>query len=152
MERKMVLELFDRYADTAYRVALSYLRSTQEAEDAVQTVFLKLLESNAEVYAGKERAFLTKITINHCKNVLSAAKRHETVPLDETIEFVQPEDRELFHAVMELPEKYRIVISLHYFDGYSLREISQLLHIGISAVSMRLYRAKNLLKNQIGRD
>ena len=152
MEQKIVLELFDRYADMVYRVALSYLRSPQEAEDTVQTIFLKLLESSTEVYAGKERAFLTKITINHCKNVLSAARRHETLPLDEAAQLVQPEDRELFHAVMELPEKYRIVISLHYFEGYSLREISQLLHIGISAVSMRLYRAKNILKNQIGRD
>ena len=152
MEQKMVLELFDRYADMVYRVALSYLRSPQEAEDTVQTVFLKLLEGSTEVYTGKERAFLTKITINHCKNVLSAAKRHETVPFDETAQFAQPEDRELFHAVMELPEKYRIVVSLHYFEGYSLREISQLLHIGISAVSMRLYRAKNILKKQIGRD
>ena len=152
MEREIVLELFDRYADMVYRVALSYLRSPQEAEDAAQTVFLKLLEGSTEIYAGKERAFLTKITINHCKNVLSAAKRHETLPLDETAQFAQPEDRELFHAVMELPEKYRIVVSLHYFEGYSLREISQLLHIGISAVSMRLYRAKNILKKQIGRD
>ena len=152
MEQKIVLELFDRYADTVYRVALSYLRSPQEAEDAVQTVFLKLLEGSMAVYAGKERAFLTKLTINHCKNVLSAAKRHETAPLDETVAFAQPEDRELFHAIMELPEKYRIVVSLHYFEGYSLREISQLLHIGISAVSMRLHRAKNILKKQIGRD
>ena len=152
MERETVLSLFDRYADMVYRVALGFLRSPQEAEDAVQSIFLKLLESGADVYAGKERAFLTKITINHCKNVLSAAKRHETLPLDEGIELAQPEDRELFHAVMELPEKYRTVISLHCFEGYSLREISQLLHIGISAVSMRLYRAKNILKNQIGRD
>ena len=153
MEQKIVLELFDRHADTVYRVALSYLRSPQEAEDAVQNVFLKLLESNTVLYAGKERAFLTKITINHCKNVLSAAKRHESVPLDEAAQLVQQEeDRELFHAVMELPEKYRTVISLHCFEGYSLREIAQLLHIGISAVSMRLYRAKNILKKQIGRD
>ena len=152
MEQKIVLALFDRYADTVYRVALSYLRSPQEAEDAVQTVFLKLLEGNMVVYADKERAFLTKLTINHCKNILSAAKRHETLPLDEATQLVQPEDRELFHAVMELPEKYRTVIILHSFEGYSLREISQLLHIGISAVSMRLYRAKNILKKQIGRD
>ena len=152
MEREIVLALFDRHADTVYRVALSFLRSPQEAEDTVQTVFLKLLESSAEIYAGKERAFLTKLTINHCKNVLSAAKRHETLPLDEAAQLVRPEDRDLFLAVMELPEKYRTVIILHCFEGYSLREISQLLHIGISAVSMRLYRAKNILKNQIGRD
>ena len=151
MERETVLELFDRYADLVYRVALSYLRSTQEAEDVVQTVFLQLLEGGATIYPGRERAFLAKITVNRCKNLLRAAKRHETVPLDETELLVQPEDRDLFRAVMELPEKYRIVVSLHYFEGCSFQEISELLHIGVSAVSMRLHRARNILKEQIGR-
>ena len=63
MEQETVLELFDRYADMVYRIALSYLRSPQEAEDVVQTVFLKLLEGGMIVYPGKERAFLTKVTI-----------------------------------------------------------------------------------------
>ena len=70
MEQEIVLELFDHYADMVYRIALSYLRSPQEAEDVVQTVFLKLLEGGMIVYPGTERAFLTKVTINHCKNLL----------------------------------------------------------------------------------
>lgn len=152
MEQEIVLELFDRYADMVYRIALSYLRSTQEAEDVVQTVFLKLLEGGMVVYPGKERAFLTRITINHCKNLLSAGKKHETIPLDEAVLLAQPEDQDTLRAVMELPEKYRAVVSLHYFEDYSLREISEFLHIGISAVSMRLHRAKNILKQQLGRD
>ncbi len=152
MEKENVLDLFDRYADLVYRIALSYLRSPQEAEDVVQTVFLKLLEDNLSVYPGKERAFLTKITINHCKNLLSTAKKHESIPLDETVMLVQPEDRDLFRAVMELPKEYRVVMMLHYFEGYSFREISKFLHIGISAVSMRLHRAKGILKKQFGRD
>ena len=151
MEQEIVLELFDRYADMVYRIALSYLRSPQEAEDVVQTVFLKLLEGGVSIYPGKERAFLAKVTVNRCKNLLSAAKRHETVPLDETVLLAQPEDRDLFRAVMELPEKYRVVVSLHYFEGWSFREIAELLHIGVSAVSMRLHRARNILKEQIGR-
>ena len=155
MERETVLELFDRYADMVYRVALGYLRAPQEAEDAVQSVFLKLLEGGVTVYPGKERAFLTKVTVNHCKNTLSAAKRREAVPLDETalpLLLAEPEDREVFRTVMELPEKYRIVVILHCLEGYSFREISAFLHIGVSAVSMRLHRAKAILKEQIGRD
>ena len=152
MERKAVLELFDAYADTVYRVALSYLRSPQEAEDAVQAVFLKLLEGDMVIYPGKERAFLARVTVNHCKNLLSAAKRREAVPLDEAVLLTQPEDRDVLRAVMELPEKYRIVVSLHCLEGYSFREIAELLHIGASAVSMRLHRAKSILRNQIGRD
>ena len=154
MEQNIVLELYDHYADMVYRIALSYLRSTQDAEDTVQTIFLELMESDIKIITGKERAFLTKVTINHCKNLLSATKRHESIPLDEVegILFSQPEDREVFRAVMELPEKYRLVVFLHYFEGYSFREIAQSLHIGISAVSMRLYRAKNILKSKIGGD
>ena len=154
MEQNIVLELFDHYADMVYRIALSYLRSTQDAEDTVQTIFLKLMENDIKIITGKERVFLTKVTINHCKNLLNATKRHESIPLDEVegILFSQTEDREVFRAVMELPEKYRLVVCLHYFEGYSFREIAQLLHIGISAVSMRLYRAKSILKSKIGGD
>ena len=113
MEQETVLVLFDRYADMVYRIALSYLRSPQEAEDVVQTV---------------------------------------AISLDEVVLSVQPENRDIVHAVMELPEKYRAVVSLHYFEGYSFREISKFLHISISAVSMRLYRAKSILKKQLGGD
>ncbi len=152
VEREAVLELFDRYADTVYRVALGYLRSPQEAEDAVQTVFLKLLEGELTAYPGKERAFLARLTANHCKNVLRAAKRRETVPLEEVTALVQPEDRDLLRAVMELPEKYRAAVTLHYFEGYDLREIGELLGVSPSAVSMRLHRARDILKKQLGRD
>ena len=99
MKREIVLELFDCYADMVYRIALSYLRAPQEAEDVVQTIFLKLLEGNIEIYAGKERAFLTKITINHCKNILSAARKHETVPLDETVLLARLDDQEVFDVL-----------------------------------------------------
>lgn len=151
VKQEIVLELFDRHADMVYRVALSVLRDPREAEDAAQSIFLKLLERDVEVYPGKERAFLTKMTVNHCKNVLSAVKRRDIVPLDDAVLLVQPEDREVFQAVMELPEKYRTAVCLHYFEGYSLQEIAQLLHVGSSAVSMRLHRARTILKQQIGR-
>lgn len=152
VEQNTVLELFDRHADTVYRTALGFLGSPPDAEDVVQAVFLKLLEGGVTVYPGKERAFLTKVTINHCKNLLSAAKRRAGVPLDE-VELAAPEeDRDLLRAVMELPEKYRIVVVLHYFEGYSFQEIGELLHIGASGVSMRLHRAKGILKKQLGRE
>lgn len=152
VEQKTVLELFDRHADTVYRTAISLLRSPQDAEDAVQAVFLKLLEGGVTVYPGRERAFLTKATINHCKNLLRAAKRRTAVPLDEVDLPAPPEDRDLLRAVMDLPEKYRMVVVLHYFEGYSFQEIAGFLHIGASGVSMRLHRAKGILKKQLGRD
>ena len=152
MERGLVLALYDEYADSVYRVALGYLRTPCDAQDAVQSVFCKLLERELTVYPGRERAFLTKLTVNYCKNQLAAAKRFVPDALDDLVLPAEPEDRALYRAVMELPEKYRLVVVLHCMEGYSFSEIAGFLHITVSAVSMRLHRARNMLDEQLGRD
>ena len=112
MEQERVLALYDAYADGVYRVALGYLRSAHDAEDAVQAVFCLLLEKELTIWPGRERAFLTKLTLNHCKNQLAAAKRFAPEALDELRLPAEPEDRAVLRAVMELPEKYRLVVVL----------------------------------------
>ena len=149
MEKNQLLSLFHQYSNMVYRLAYNYLRSSQDAEDIVQTVFLKLIDQKAEPEPGKERAYLTRVTINCCKDQLRSAWHNRTVPIEEDIPFQKPEDRELFHAVMELPEKYRIVIYLHYYEGYTFPEIAAFLKISPSAVSMRVHRAKKRLKVQL---
>ena len=152
MKREQVLTLYDAYADSVYRVALGYLRSPHDAEDAVQAVFCKLLERELTIYPERERAFLTKLTVNHCKNQLAARKRFVPDAWDALILPAEPEDRALLRAVLELPEKYRMVIVLHCMEGYSFSEIAGFLHITASAVSMRLHRARKRLDEQLGRD
>ena len=146
MKREQVLALYDAYADSIYRVALGYLRSPHDAEDAVQAVFCKLMEQKLSVYPGRERAFLTKLTVNYCKNQLAAAKRFVPDALDDLILPAEPADRTLYRAVMELPEKYRVVIVLH------CSELAGFLRVSVSAVSMRLHRARKMLDEQLGRD
>ena len=152
MKQELVLALYDAYADSVYRVALGYLRSPHDAQDAVQTVFCKLLERPLTIYPGNERAFLAKLTVNYCKNQLAAAKKFVPNALDELLLPAAPEERSIFWAVMELPEKYRMVIVLHCMEGYALSEIAGFLHITTSAVSMRLHRARKMLDEQLGRD
>jgi len=147
-----VLELFDKYSNMVYRVALSYLRQSQDAEDAVQSVFLKLIEGRALPETGKERAFLTRVTVNHCKDVLRSVWKRRTEPLSDEIVFEQKEDRELFDAIMDLAPKYRVVVYMHYYEGYTFSEISDFLKISASAVSMRIHRAKKLLNNKLRED
>ncbi|MEG6613597.1 sigma-70 family RNA polymerase sigma factor [Pseudoclostridium thermosuccinogenes] len=149
MQDSELLYLFDKYANMVYRLALSYLRNTHDAEDTVQAVFIKLIEGKAQIVPGKERALLTQITINHCKDQLRLFWRRRTEQLEDHIEFVEKEDKELFRAVMSLPEKYRIVVYLHYYEGYSFSEISSFLGISPSAVSMRLHRSRNSLKSKL---
>ena len=68
------------------------------------------------------------------------------------LEFVQPEDRSLFEAVMRLPEKYRIVIHLHYYEEYSVEEIASTIHVSQGTVKSQLNRGRKLLKSMLTED
>lgn len=152
MQEVEILALFDQYSNMVYRIAYSYLVQAQDAEDAVQAVFLKLIEGKAQPDSGKERAFLTRVTINHCKDALRSVWKRKIEPLEQEIVFEQTEDRELFDAVISLPQKYRVTVYLHYYEGYTFSEIAGFLKISSSAVSMRLHRAKKLLKDKLRED
>ena len=146
------LPLFDRYHNMVYRLALSCTRSPQDAEDAVQTVFLKLLDGRTQPMPGKEKAWLAQVTVNASRDILRANRRRSWEPLDADIPFTQPEESALFDAVMALPDKYRAVVHLHYFEGYSYTETAQILRTSPSAVSMRLHRARKLLRSSLEED
>lgn len=144
-----LLNLYDKYSNMVYRLAFSYLKSQQDAEDAVQAIFLKLVEGKAQPIPGKERSFLTQITANYCRDQLRSFFRKKSVPLDPEIIFEDTNDQELFNMFMILSQKYRVPIFLHYYEGYSFSEISDFLKISPSAVSMRIHRARKLLKKQL---
>lgn len=152
IDSRDIIYLFDQYSNMVYRVALSFLRNTQDAEDAVQIVFMKLIDGKAEIVSGKERALLTQITVNYCKDILRSFWRQRIEAITEDIVAEETSDLELFHVVMLLPRKYRIVVYLHYYEGYTFPEISTFLKISVSAVSMRLHRARKLLKTELGGD
>ena len=150
MKREEVLVLFDRYHNAVYRLALSYTRSPQDAEDIVQTVFLKLLETGRQPEPGREKAWLLKITANASRDLLRALRRRQWEPLDEGIPaFRQLEEGRLFAAVMDLPQPYRAAVYLHYFEGYTLEELARFFKVSPSAVSMRLHRARKLLEKEL---
>lgn len=144
------LPLFDQYHNMVYKIALVSTRSVQDAEDIVQTVFLKLLEGKTRPAPGHERAWLTAVAVNACRDMARRSLRQKTEPLEETIPFHDPEEGALFEAVAALPKRYRLVIHLHYYEGYTYDEIGHMLHITPSAVSMRLHRARNLLREHVG--
>lgn len=147
-----IMNLFDRYHDMVYRLALSFTGSHQDAEDVVQTVFLKLVDGKNPPQPGKERPWLAQVTVNASRDILRSFWRRRTEPLDETIPFRQEEESALFAAVMALPAKYRTAVHLHYYEGYTLQEIAGLLHVKPSAVSMRLHRARKLLRSSLKED
>ena len=146
------LGLFQQYKDPVYRLALSMTGSAAAAEDVCQTVFLKVLEKQPDLLPGKERAWLFQVTANECRSLWRRLKRRGTVPLDQAAELAAPEEGALLRQVMELSPKDRTVLYLHYFEGFSTQETGALLHISQSAVTTRLLRARQRLKEQMGED
>lgn len=140
-----VMELFQKYRDDVYRLAVSYTRNAQEAEDVCQTVFLKLLEQEA-IAPGKEKAWLMQVTANQCRSLLRSAWWRRTEGLDDTIPAPPAEENDTLQAVMALKPKYRVVVYLRYYEAYSTEEIGKLLKIKTSAVTTRLARAREQLR------
>ena len=144
---------YARYADMLYRLALSYLNCREDAQDAVHDVFMKYFNA-VHKPEGEEhqRAWFVRCTINQCHDMLRKKKYRMHESLDE-IKEIPSEEKELesdvCRLVSGLPEKYRAVITLHYLEGYNVKEVASMLKISVSAVKMRLSRGRLLLKDEI---
>ena len=149
-------EAIDRHADMVRRLCLIHLKNQADSEDVFQTVFMKYVLSSA-VFENEEheKAWFIRVTINACRDLLRSFFRSRTVPLDELIDLpadAPSESREVLEAVLELPGKYRDVVYLHYFEGYTAPEIAGLMKKNVNTVYSLLARAKKLLKERLGGD
>ena len=142
-------KLFHTYADDVFRLAYSWLGNRTDAEDVCQTVFLRLAEGRGAPQPGHEKPYLLTITANLCKNHLRSFWRKNVGELSGDIPFRDPEHRELWDSVQQLPPKYRAVIHLYYYEGYSQKEIGEILHISATAVQTRMMRARGMLKKEL---
>lgn len=140
-----VLDLFHRYRDDVYRLAVNYTRSAQEAEDICQSVFLKLLEQ-PNLTPGKEKAWLMQVTANECRDLLRSSWWRRTVPLETAATEPRGEADETIRLLCTLPPKYRVVLYLHYYEQFTTPEIAKLLKIPTGTVSTRLSRGRDRLK------
>ena len=136
----------NEYATMLLRVAYSQLNNRAEAEDTVQEVLLKYMEK-APIFQSEEheKAWLLRVTVNHCKNHLASAWFRKRADLDEGIPALDNAELEVVSAVAALPAKYRAVVHLYYFEGYSTKEIAEILHSRPNTVPSRLSRARALL-------
>ena len=147
-------EAIERYADTVRRLCMLHLKNHADTEDIFQTVFLKYaLHTEPFTDAEHEKAWLIRITINACKDLLKSFFRSRTVSLDEVLEqpaALAPDHREVVEAVLSLPQKYRDVIYLHYYEGYSSPEIARILKKNVNTVYTLLGRARQQLREALG--
>ena len=141
------------YSDLILRLSYTYLKSTHDAEDICQTVFLKLLTSGQTFDSpAHEKAWIIRTTANACKDALRNTFRRRTVALEAAASTAAPEapDNAVLEAVMALPENYREAVYLHYFEGYSVREIAGLLGRSEAAVTAHLSRGRQKLRTTLG--
>ena len=149
MEKSEVAKLYDRYAQDVFRLALSYLYHSQDAEDVCHSVFLTLVEKDVALFPGSEKAWLLKCTANACKDLIKSFWKQNRDDLNENIVFLDARDRELWAVVGTLPPKYRAVVHLYYYEGYNQEEIAKILGITRTAVQTRMQRARNLLEKEL---
>ena len=139
----------ERHLDMVYRVALNWLRSPADAEDAAQNAMLRLWRTDT-AFQGEEhlRRWLVRVTLNACRDMARSPWRRHTVSLEELPEpaFSDEERRTIYRAVMTLPGKYRVPLYLYYYEGYAVNEVGELLGLKPSTVQTRLARGREKLK------
>ncbi len=151
-----VTRAMERYGDTVRRLCMIHLKNHADTEDIFQTVFLKyVLRSSPFVDDDHERAWFIRVAINACKDLSKSFFRSRTVPLDaigEQAADMPPDNREVLEAVLSLPQKYRSVIYLHYYEDYTAPEIGRILGKNTNTIYTLLNRSKSMLKEKLGGD
>ena len=146
--------LYEKYANDVLRVSYFYLGDRQQAEDVTQDVFVRLLQSAPELVEGKEKAWLLKVALNRCRDLWRAAWVKRVVLGSPAMELTPAPDRmderlerqELMEAIRRLPTDFRDVILLHYYQGYGISEIAQIMKVPEGTISSRLSRGRKKLE------
>ena len=145
--------LVESYGENLYAIAFNVCGNIHDAEDVVQDTFLSYFTAKKEFESEEHiRAWLIRVAINKAKNKTRAFWHRNTVALEDymsSAEFPSSEASDLFEAVMKLPEKYRIVIHLFYYEDYSIKEISEILGLSSGNVKVRLSRGRESLRNTL---
>ena len=150
---EFINKVLEEYSNMVYRLALSQTKNTADAQDVYQEVFLRLISTNTTFESDEHlKAWLIKVTVNCSHKLFSTAWFRHTVLLEEDIPFETKENSEIYYAVLNLPLKYRTVIHLYYYEGYTLEEIAKILSKNPATVRSQLARARNLLKGKVEGD
>lgn len=143
-------DLYERHIDTVYRICYTLLRSAPDAEDAAQSVFVKLMETDLSFEnPAHERAWLITTAKNHCLDQLKHWWRRKRVDQDSLPEPAGPdrnEDDGLWAQVLSLPPKYKLPLYLFYYEGYASAEIARLLGENDNTIRTRLRTGRKKLK------
>ncbi len=157
-------EILKRYNSVMYRVGISYLKNTADAEDAMQSAYIKAyLNLSSFRSTASFKTWIIRIMINECKmmirskrsswNILQIFQRKQQQTnyyLSHDHNVVTSELKKVLeNVVLQLPSKYRLVYIMREIDGMSVKETAELLNITPENVKVRSHRAKELVRKEI---
>ena len=146
--------LLQRYNTMLFRVAYTRMQNRSDAEDVVQETWLRYLRASPALEDEEHRkAWLLKVCMNCANSSLSSAWRRRTTELDETLPDegrLEDSVSDLYQTIAQLPDKYRTVIHLFYYEDQSVKQIAQILSLTETAVKTQLHRAREMLKKALG--
>ena len=158
-KRDLEKEFESKYKDYGrmlFRTAYLYVGNSADAEDILQEVFMKYLSGKYRFKdAEHEKAWFIRVTINGCKDILKSFFRTKTVSLEEALSLTEPiaqDHRDVLEQVLALPQKYKEVVFLHYYDGYSAPEIGRILRKNTNTVYTLLNRSREMLRTELEKE
>lgn len=142
--------MIEKYFDTVYRLALSQTQDKHKADDVLQEVFLRYIKTD-KAFESEEhiKAWLIRVTVNCCKSIYLSSWFKKTVPLTDDLVFEIPEQSDVYFAVAKLPQKYKAVIHLFYYEDLSVKQIAEYLKVKESTVKSQLHRGREMLKSML---
>jgi len=149
---KDIIAIYNKYVDTVYRVAFMYLKNKSDAEDVLQNTFIKLMQNKDKIKSLEHaKAWLILTATNMCKNHLAYwwRKNSDIDNINEGYLAANDSNSEVLNAVLRLPNKYKTVIYLYYYEGYNSVEIASMLKKKEATVRYLLFEGRNKLKDLI---
>ncbi len=144
-----VASLYERHVDMVYHLCLMLMKNVPDAEDAVQTVFRKVMEYDKPFHDPEhERAWLIVTARNECRNQLKHwwRTRRESEEVLNSLTWEQPEDGALWESILRLPEHCRVALYLHCCQGYTAQETAEILEKNPSTIRGWLFQGRKRLK------
>jgi len=150
---KDIAAVYGRYKDMVYRICFAYMKNCADTEDAVQETFVRLIKAGPVFESLEhEKAWLIRTASNLCKNSLRHwwRKRENIEDYEGLSANGEFEVDETFRVVMSLPDKYKTVVYLYYYEGYDSVEISGILGKPQSTIRYFLSNARKILRDKLG--
>ncbi len=148
-EKQYFSDMYEKHAKSVYGICLIYLKNKDDAEEAVTEAFIRIMQANPIFENDAHtRAYLIQTAVNISKNLLKS-NWHRNVVKDEDVlmYMATPEEESVMEELLQLPPKYRVVLYMHYYEGYKAQEIADMMKVSLSAVLSRLARGRKKLKD-----